>query len=208
MAIRHRKTERHSKCDLTQFYIILGMCVLISGSVGLVMGQQTIYKGVAAIETETMMLNTTSSNVEEVEYYDIPLSHALQNYICEICADEDIPVALIIAMIDHESKFNQEAISCTGDYGLMQINKINHETLAKKYKAEDMLNPYQNVFCGVKIISSYLKTYEDYTKALMAYNMGEYGAKKAWKNGINSTKYTNAVLKLMSEYERGLYNEQ
>lgn len=210
MAVRHRKSEKHSKSDVTQFYIIIGMCILISGSLGLAIGQSTCES--VAIESETAMLNTTSLNLlssdEEAGYYDVPLSHALQNYIYEICVDEEVPVSLVIAMIDHESKFNPEAVSDTGDYGLMQINKINHDTLKEQYRTVDMLDPYQNVYCGIKMIGLYLKLYEDYTKALMAYNMGEYGAKKAWRNGINSTKYTNAVLELMSEYERGLYNEQ
>lgn len=41
----------------------------------------------------------------------------------------------------------------------------------------------------------------DYAKALMAYNMGNYGAKKAWSNGINSTDYTRSVLGLFEYYE-------
>ena len=65
-----------------------------------------------------------------------------------------------------------------------------------------MLNPYQNVFCGVKVIGSYIEIYGDYTKALMAYNMGNYGARKAWDNGITSTTYTDLVLGLMQEYEQ------
>ena len=140
--------------------------------------------------------------VEDVTYFDIPLSHSLQRYIYEVCADEQVPVTLIMAMIDHESRFNPEAVSGTGDYGLMQINTINHEWLAEKYRAADMLDPYQNVFCGIKIISSFLKTYEDCGKALMAYNMGSYGAGKAWENGIQSTRYSEEILSLMQTYEQ------
>ena len=36
----------------------------------------------------------------------------------------------------------------------------------------------------------------------MAYNMGEYGAKKAWENGVQSTSYSTTILELMSEYEK------
>jgi soluble lytic murein transglycosylase-like protein len=67
-----------------------------------------------------------------------------------------------------------------------------------------MLNPYQNVFCGVKIIASYLTEFEDYNKALMAYNMGEYGAEKAWENGVESTDYSKSVIALMEHYEEVL----
>ena len=138
-----------------------------------------------------------------ITYYDVPLSHGLQDYIYELCAEEHVPMSLIIAMIDHESKFNPEAVSETNDYGLMQINEVNHDRLEEQYRCADMLNPYQNVFCGIKVIGSYIETYEDYTKALMAYNMGNYGAKKAWDNGITSTAYTEVILNLMHEYEDG-----
>lgn len=130
------------------------------------------------------------------------LSHGLQEYIYELCAEEHVPMSLIIAMIDHESRFNPEAISRTNDYGLMQINEVNHESLEERYRCADMFNPYQNVFCGIKVIGSYIETYGDYTKALMAYNMGNYGARKAWDNGITSTAYTDLILGLMHEYEQ------
>jgi soluble lytic murein transglycosylase-like protein len=120
----------------------------------------------------------------------------------EICADENVPMTLVLAMIEHESGFNAEAVSSTNDYGLMQINSVNHEMLEEKYQSADMLNAYQNVFCGVKILGGYVAKYEgDYTKALMAYNMGEYGAKKAWSNGINSTTYSDTILELCEKYE-------
>lgn len=60
------------------------------------------------------------------------------------------------------------------DYGLMQINEIYHDTLSANYRTADLLNPYQNVFCGVKIISSYISKYKDYSKAFTAYNMSDY----------------------------------
>ena len=35
----------------------------------------------------------------------------------------------------------------------------------------------------------------------MAYNMGEAGAKAAWKNGITSTDYSRAVKEAMETWE-------
>lgn len=139
----------------------------------------------------------------DVTYYDVPLSHSLQDYIYEVCADEDVPVSLVMAMIEHESQFDPEAISGTDDYGLMQINSINHGMLEEQYRCADMLNPYQNVFCGIKIIGQYLKQCGgDYNYALMSYNMGEYGATKAMENGITSTSYSETIIELMNEYEQ------
>lgn len=140
----------------------------------------------------------------EIVYYNVPLSHRLQNFIYEMCEEEHVPMSLIIAMIDHESKFNPEIVSKTNDYGLMQINEVNHDRLAEQYQCADMLDPYQNVYCGIKVIGSYIETYGDYTKALMAYNMGNYGAKKAWENGITSTAYTDLIMGLMEKYEQAV----
>ena len=172
---------------------------------GLVVGRATAPKKQVTV-TETVEVPSYEANslpvAEEVTYFDVPLSHSLQRYIYEVCADENVPVSLIIAMIDQESKFNPEVVSKTGDYGLMQINTIYHEWLAEEYRTADMLDPYQNVFCGIKVIGSYIQNYNDYGLALMAYNMGDYGAKKAWENGIKSTSYSESVLALMQKYEQ------
>ena len=132
--------------------------------------------------------------VNEVDYFDVPLSHSLQQYIYEICADNDMSVSLVIALIDQESNFNPECVSDTNDYGLMQINECNFQWVKEDYNSVDMFNPYQNVYCGINILAGYLHKYDDdYTKALMCYNLGEYGASKAWENGIFCTDYTKAV---------------
>lgn len=166
---------------------------------------ETVAKTVT-VEVPTYTERTIPSETD-VTYLDIPLSHNLQRYITDICSDEGVPVALVYAMIEHESQFDEEAVSGTNDYGLMQINSINSEYLEKEYKVTDLLNPYQNVFCGVKVIGSYLTKYEgNCNKALMAYNMGDYGAQKAWLDGIESSSYSRTILALMSEYEQELAN--
>lgn len=184
--------------------------MISSGCIGLGIG----YKAMPVkIETETV---TVTERVEvpvyfkedkvpmlkDVFLYDIPVSDNLQRYIYEICEDEKLPVSLILAIIEHESGFNPDAVSVTDDYGLMQINAINHEWLEEEYRTSDMLNPYQNVFAGVKIIGSYVRKYSgDFNKALMAYAMGEYGARKAWANGVTSIGSSTEILKLMEKYE-------
>ena len=207
MATQCREKQRTNRNKLMKgyAYTVLAMLVLIGGVAGFFIGRSsvpektlTVTKTVEVPVYESAMLADTS----EVFLYDVPLSDSLQRYIYEICADEGVPVTLVMAMVEHESGFNPEVVSATDDYGLMQINEINHERLEEKYRCADMTDPYQNVFCGVSIISSYIERYEsDYTKALMAYNMGDYGAKKAWGNGITSTNYSTKILALMAEYE-------
>ena len=40
----------------------------------------------------------------------------------------------------------------------------------------------------------------------MAYNMGDYGAQKAWESGVTNTNYSATILELMQEYEEVSHN--
>ena len=118
---------------------------------------------------------------------------------------ENVPMGLVIAMIDKESTFRASVVSATDDYGLMQINVINHEWLSEQYGITDFLDPYQNVFCGIKILSGHLENYDgDLSRALMAYNMGAGGARRLWNQGIYSTSYTTYILNAMSVYDSSM----
>lgn len=205
MATTKRINRR--KLAVIQAYAIIALFVLFGLIAGFIVGRVTASPEVETVTvTETVEVPTYNPEqlpeVGEITYYDVPLSHSLQRFIYEVCADENVPVALVMAMIDHESHFNPEVVSNTDDYGLMQINAINHEQLEEQYRAANMLDPYQNVFCGIKVIGSYIEKYEDLSYALMAYNMGEYGAKKAWESGTVVTSYSETILELMSEYEQ------
>ena len=152
--------------------------------------------------THTTTEVTTSKAVEPDEvYYDCPLSHSLQDYIRELCEKNDIPMSLVIALIRVESSFLVNTISDTGDYGLMQINKINHEWLFEEYGITDFLDPYENVFCGITILTQHYNRFQDVDKALMAYNLGATGARRLWEAGIYETSYTQKIKAAMEVYE-------
>lgn len=201
---RNAKINRNKRMKLYA-NMILVLLVLIGGVLGFFLAKLTTPPQETITVTKTVEVPAYKSNVlvdtADVFMFDVPLSDSLQRYIYEICADENVPVTLVMAMIEHESGFDPEAVSPTDDYGLMQINAVNHEWLKEEYRCADMMNPYQNVFCGISIISSYIDKYGELDKALMAYNMGNYGAQKAWKNGVTSIAYSEEILSLMKEYE-------
>lgn len=210
MATVRRRTKRVNKVKLVRFLIVTAVLFATAFGIGRLtapakVNTVTVTKTVEAPVYSTDKLPETS----DIFYFDVPLSHSLQRYIYEICADENVPITLVYAMIEHESRFNPETISETDDYGLMQINKVNHTWLNEEYRCADMLDPYQNVFCGVKIIGEYIDHYSgDLTKALMAYNMGDYGARKAWENGVEEITYSTTILGLMQNYEEVLQNAE
>lgn len=206
-----RKRSRRDIIKLEARLILIGLVAL-----GMLIG---FFIGKAQTKTVTETVTVTEivevpaydadnlPEVSDIYYFDIPLSNSLQRFIYEVCADNEVPVTLVLALIEHESRFNPEAVSSTGDYGLMQINEVNHKNLEERFRTADMLDPYQNIFCGVKILSEYIKKYEgNYSKALMAYNMGSYGAEKAWKNEIKSTKFSDSILTLFEKYEEVVKN--
>lgn len=201
---RNAKINRNKRMKLYA-NMILVLLVLIGGVLGFFLAKLTTPPQETITVTKTVEVPAYKSNVlvdtADVFLFDVPLSDSLQRYIYEICADENVPVTLVMAMIEHESGFDPEAVSPTDDYGLMQINAVNHEWLKEEYRCADMMNPYQNVFCGISIISSYIDKYGELDKALMAYNMGNYGAQKAWKNGVTNIAYSEEILSLMKEYE-------
>lgn len=161
---------------------------------------------VSLIEKETTVPIETSKTVEVIEsqreYFDIPLSDELQDYINEVSLKYSVPCELVYAMIEVESNFRPKIISSTDDYGLMQINKINHEWLSETLGITDFLDPKQNILSGVYLISQHLEATDgNLVLALMRYNNGATGAKRLWDKGIYSTSYTDKVMAAYEDYK-------
>lgn len=140
------------------------------------------------------------SVVEEEQYFDIPLSHEVQDYLMECCEARDIPVELALAFIDVESDFRPEVVSSTSDYGLMQLNIGNHDYITEQIGVTDYLAPMDNINAGTYWLSRYYPRY-DIEQAAMCYNLGEGGAKKLFKQGIFSTKYSREIMKEYKRYQ-------
>lgn len=145
---------------------------------------------------------TTTPVVEpEKAYYDCPLSHDMQDYIRVMSEKHDIPMSLVIAIIDVESSFREDVVSPTNDYGLMQINESNHYWLTEEYGITDFFDPYENIFAGLTILSQEYSGEQSLDKTLMAYNLGLTNAMELWNEGIYQTSYSTKVLSKMEVYD-------
>lgn len=133
---------------------------------------------------------------------DCPLDKDMQEFIYFLCKGYNIDFYLVMGIIKQESNFEENAISSTNDFGLMQINKINYEWLHDTIGIDNLLEPRQNVRAGLFVLRKLFESYTDADMVLMAYNMGETGAKSLWNEGIFSTNYTQNVRKYQSEFER------
>ena len=106
-----------------------------------------------------------------------------------------------------ESNYTYDAVSHTDDYGIMQINKINHKWLREKLGIVDFFDPYQNIEAGVYLLSKWLVKYEDPHKALMCYAYGEAGAQRHWNRGNYTGPHSEMVhAKLAKILQNQYYN--
>lgn len=120
------------------------------------------------------------------------LSYELQEFMQDCCEEYGVPYALALAIAEVETHFDPDAVSRTGDYGLMQINECNHEWLLEK--GFDVMTYEGNIEAGIYIISDHLANYGDVELALMAYNCGASGARKLWAAGQYQTDYSRKVM--------------
>lgn len=162
----------------------------------------------ASVEHSANSVRTQVEKTEETEevgifqsepqliYYDIPLSEELQEVTIDLCSKYDVDPIIAFALMQKESTYQVNVISKTNDYGIMQINKINHEWLSEELGITDFLDPNQNIEAGLYMLGDYLEKY-DLHQALMSYNMGEKGARKAISRGNCSSKYSRDIEEIM-----------
>lgn len=185
---------------MKRMLIVLCFCMLASGC-----APRTVIEDADPTEPEIMLTLAEEPEpiayqvciqitpaVQAKTYRDIPLSHELQDIADKACEDYKIPQDVLYAVMKVESGYKVDAQngSC---YGLMQIHTINMEYLSSNIGTTDLTDPEQNIQAGAFILGGYLEKYS-LTDSLMAYNLGEGGAKRLWKQGIHETGYTKKVL--------------
>lgn len=226
---KRRKELRRIKRNIRMVVFCILVCTIIvmaicySKGVQALEGQiQTLTDQVTLLERENYTLGceliekerTLGMFIDDNEVsaaspvtYNIPLDAALQEYAYNLCVDYCIPehYELVLAIMWQESNFEADAVSSTDDYGLMQINKVNHGWLRDELGVDDFLDEHQNIHAGIYTISKLIHKYGNDDKALMAYNMGERGAASYWEAGIYSTSYSNSVIAKRAAIEADNY---
>ena len=168
--------------------------------------EKTIFVSITPDETGTTPAtlptgNNTGTVEPDKQYYDIPLSAELQDYIFSITKQYGVPAEVVIAIIERESDYRPQATGLAGEQGLMQIHPINHEWLSDELGITDYYDPEQNILAGTYLLSRLFSKYDTATEALMCYNCGETGAKRLWAKGITETEYTVGILSFIETLE-------
>lgn len=142
----------------------------------------------------------TDGEKTKVKLYDLPLDDDLQKYTIAKSEEAGLDPKLVLAVMKVESNFKSDLISKTNDYGLMQINKVNHKWLKKELGITDFLDAKQSIACGIYMLADISSRYTDEHRILTAYNWGEYGKFKTWTKRKNPTsKYSQKVLKIKKD---------
>lgn len=81
----------------------------------------------------------------------------------------NIKPGILLSIIESESSFNHLAISKNGCRGLMQINLPVWEDELNINK-DNILNISTNIYCGTKILQSYMEQTNNINKALFLYS--------------------------------------
>lgn len=124
------------------------------------------------VSIEEVEVETVTEPIEETVFYNVPLSEQLQLHIFEECEKHNIAPAIVIALIERESDFDEYAESSKGAKGLMQVVPKWHGERMDRLDCGDLFNPYQNITVGIDYLAELKEKNSDLYWVLMAYNQG------------------------------------
>jgi hypothetical protein len=170
---------------------------------------------IVAIIVLVVGCNQTEAKAIEakVTLYNAPIDIELLDHISGLSADYEIPVELVLAVIEVESSYRTDAVSVAGAKGLMQVIPEHHEPRMNRLNCTDLFDPKQNVTVGVDFLAELIeKNGGNLHKALTAYNHGQKGAnEKFFSKGIYRTEYSSKVLetaeKIKGEIAEMIYTD-
>lgn len=100
-------------------------------------------------------LAITPSEPPSIFNPDIPMDREHQEYLYQLCQERGLDYLKTLAVLKHESQFDPNAISPGGDFGYMQVNRVNHKYLSKTLETpNDPLDPFVNLNWGTYLLAS------------------------------------------------------
>ncbi|HEX9849937.1 lytic transglycosylase domain-containing protein [Candidatus Deferrimicrobium sp.] len=123
----------------------------------------------------------------------------MTGYVDRFSRANDLPPALVHAIIKAESNGKRNAVSPKGAKGVMQLMPFT----SKRLRVSDPFDPIENIEGGIKYIKELLVTFEgDLTNAIAAYNAGpaavrKYGGVPPYKE---TRLYVRRVMDLYRQY--------
>lgn len=122
------------------------------------------------------LANFHEDTKEKLEKMNYPIEYS--QYVNKASKDYNIPPELIYAVIHTESRFDPNAKSGAGAYGLMQIMPSSFDWLMQKrgeegkYTTDDLFKPEVNIDFGSYLLKYFYDYYGNEKCAVAAYNAG------------------------------------
>ena len=118
------------------------------------------------------------------------------------CHGYHVNYPMVLAIIEAESGYQNNAVSEAGAVGYMQIIPKWHEDKIGPYA--DIRNAETNIIVGIRYLAELQQYCNDTNYLLMSYNMGLSEATKLWERGVYSTEYSRKIIKRADEISRML----
>ena len=136
----------------------------------------------------------------------------LSDFILQLSQKYHFPPALILSVIDVESRFNPLAVSHKGAVGLMQIKPTTAEYVAGKIQfpfhgSDTLYDPKVNVYLSIQYMRELRDQFKDPEVYLAAYNWGPGAITKFLRNGDPvPSNYYNKVMRSYHKYRSAFVN--
>ena len=123
----------------------------------------------------TLYLREGSKFAPRAPASSIPASSWMNGYVDRFSRANNLPPALIHAIIKAESNGQRKAVSRKGAEGVMQLMPFT----SKRMRVSDPFDPIENIEGGIKYIKELLVTFEgNLTNTVAAYNAGPAAVRK------------------------------
>lgn len=140
-----------------------------------------------AISDELPKVPTTSTLIVNIsKIYKVPVPKLQELFeIVDTCIDDKFPCQMdVLAIIEIESSFRENAVSSKNAKGYMQVLYVKTHTVEENIKA------------GVWLLKDYHKRLGSIEAAVQAYNVGLGNYRKGMRNKKYYDKYLSAKTKL------------
>lgn len=132
----------------------------------------------------------------------------LSQYVLVMSYRHKLPPALVLAVIEVESRYRPQIVSPRGAIGLMQVMPATGEYLSKRlgleWKGAHSLNdPKRNIEIGLQYLVELRDRFKRPELILTAYNMGPYALERRLKSGDKLPfTYYKKVMTAMNGYKK------